>query len=233
MGTINRPDRRVLPPLVAGQQLDQPTFHERYAAMPPGTRAELIGGVVSMPSPLGWDHAERDEVVGYWLSRYRRFTRGLRGGPNATTILGNNSELQPDRQLCIPAELGGQTHIVEGFVGGAPELVVEVSKSSRRIDLGMKKDDYERAGVLEYIVVALDPDEIFWFVRRDDRFARTEPGVDGWYRSEVFPGLRLDDRALFAEDYDALDATQDRGIASPEHAEFVARLAAAARPESE
>ena len=42
----------VLPPLVAGQHLDQPTFHERYEAMPPETWAELVGGVVYMPSPV-------------------------------------------------------------------------------------------------------------------------------------------------------------------------------------
>jgi hypothetical protein len=28
---------KILPPLVAGQRLDQPTFHERYEAMPEGT----------------------------------------------------------------------------------------------------------------------------------------------------------------------------------------------------
>ena len=39
--------------LVEGQRLDQPTFHELYEAMPPGTRAELINGVVLMPSPVG------------------------------------------------------------------------------------------------------------------------------------------------------------------------------------
>ena len=39
--------------LVEGQRLDQPTFHALYEAMPPGTRAELIDGVVYMPSPLG------------------------------------------------------------------------------------------------------------------------------------------------------------------------------------
>ena len=32
--------------LVEGQRLDQPTFYSLYEAMPPGTRAELIGGVV-------------------------------------------------------------------------------------------------------------------------------------------------------------------------------------------
>jgi hypothetical protein len=42
--------------LIEGQRLDQPTFHALYEAMPAGTRAELINGVVFMPSPVGPAH---------------------------------------------------------------------------------------------------------------------------------------------------------------------------------
>jgi hypothetical protein len=38
LSTIERPDPRILPPLEAGQRLDQPAFHARYEAMPPSTR---------------------------------------------------------------------------------------------------------------------------------------------------------------------------------------------------
>src|SRR5438874_11663194 len=45
-----------LPPLEQGDHLNQKTFHERYEAMPSHVRAELIGGVVFMPSPLKRPH---------------------------------------------------------------------------------------------------------------------------------------------------------------------------------
>ena len=52
MSTVDQPPRITsLPRLVAGQRLDQPTFHERYEAMPPETQAELIGGIVYMTPP--------------------------------------------------------------------------------------------------------------------------------------------------------------------------------------
>ena len=51
-----------------------------------------------------------------------------------------------------------------------------------------------------------------------------DPEPDGVYRSEVFPGLWFDPVAFFAEDMDALIATLERGLATPEHAAFVARL---------
>jgi hypothetical protein len=46
------------------------------------------------------------------------------------------------------------------------------------------------------------------------------------YRSQVFPGLWLDPHALFDDDSERLFATLDRGLATPEHAAFVADLAA-------
>ena len=71
-----RPAGIDLPPLVEGQRLDQPTFHARYEAMPPGTRAELIGGVVFMPSPVSCDHGDALIPVVVWLDRFAEFTPG-------------------------------------------------------------------------------------------------------------------------------------------------------------
>ena len=48
MSTIDRPKPGTVPPLVAGQRLDRVTFHERYEAMPPSTRAELIGACIQV-----------------------------------------------------------------------------------------------------------------------------------------------------------------------------------------
>lgn len=227
MSTVERPGPRTLPPLVAGQELDQPTFHERYEAMPSGTWAELIGGVVYMPSPLFNDHGEADEDIGYWLVHYKRFTKGVRSSGNATTILGNFGEVQPDCQLRIPEELGGQTRIVGGYISGPPEFVVEVGKSSRKKDLGPKKADYERAGVAEYLFLGIEPDEVRWFVRREGRFVDLTPGPEGFFRSDVFPGLWLDPRAFFFGDMEGVIAVLEQGLATPEHAAFVARLAGA------
>jgi Uma2 family endonuclease len=227
MSTIDRPPRLALPPLVAGQRLDRATFHERYEAMPPDTRAELIGGVVSMPSPLSTDHGGHTRPVSAWLAHYERFTPGVWGADNCSLFLEDWGEPQPDCLLLIQPECGGGSRVEGKYLAGAPELIVELALTSRRIDLGAKKDDYERAGIPEYVVVALEPDEIRWFVRRGDRFAEMPPGPDGLYRSGVFPGLWLDPAALFARDWHALFAALDRGLASAEHAAFAARLAAA------
>jgi Uma2 family endonuclease len=209
---------------VEGQRLDQPTFHALYEAMPPGTRAELIDGVVYVPSPVGRAHGRAQLRVMVWLDYNAENTPGLEALDNATTILGWRSEPQPDGLLRVLPACGGRTWDEGEFVGGAPELVVEVSKATRYVDLGSKKADYERAGVLEYIVRAIDPDEIYWFSQEQGELVQRAIGDDGVYRSTVFPGLWLDPVALLKGDRRRLRAVVDLGCATPEHASFVARL---------
>jgi hypothetical protein len=74
-------------------------------------------------------------------------------------------------------------------------------------------------------VVELSPDRIRWFMRRARRFAMLRPGSEGIYRSKVFPGLWLDPVAIFKQDRARRDATLEKGVATPEHAASVARLA--------
>lgn len=135
--------------------------------MPPGVRAELIDGVVNRPSPVGYDRGSASHYVGMWLGFYSESTPGTRVHDNATAILGWRSELQPDVHLCILPEYGGRTRNEGLYVAGPPELVVEISATSRYVDLGPKLAEYDRAGVLEYVVLALAPDEVIWHARRD------------------------------------------------------------------
>ena len=223
MSTI---DRTSAPPLEPGQRLRQPEFHRRYHAMPPGIKAELVGGVVVMPSPLGNRHGIVDAAAAPWLGSYKSRTPGTQVSHNATTILDEDDEFQPDCWLRILPEKGGRSRDVGQYVGGCPELVVEVADSSRSIDLGAKLAEYERAGAQEYVVFALGPDEVFWHLRQGDKLVRVDPGPDGLHRSAAFPGLWLDPTALFSDDGLALLAALDRGLATDEHAAFVADLAA-------
>ena len=212
--------------LVEGQKLDQATFHERYEAMPLGTRAELINGVVYMPSPVGPEHGRALVPTLVWLSYYQENTPGVEVLDNTSTALYPKGEPQPDAQLRILPEYGGRTLTERRLVRGVPELIVEVSHASRFTDLGPKFDDYERVGVLEYVVRALEPDEILWFELRQGRLVELPPTADGLFRSGVFPGLWLDPAALLAGDTRRLREVLDQGLATPEHAAFVARLSA-------
>jgi Uma2 family endonuclease len=214
-----------LPPLVEGERLDQRTFHARYEAMPPHVRAELVGGIVYMPSPLGVPHGRHHGLLMTWLGTYAAETPGTDVLNNATTILNDENEPQPDGNLIILPEYGGQTSVTEDeYLQGTPELIAEVSDSSELYDLKTKKLVYEQAGVLEYVVVVVRK-EIVWHVRRHGAFVPLDPGPDGIYRSEVFPGLWLDGAAMLARDSKRVLQVLQQGLATPEHARFVEELA--------
>lgn len=93
-------------------------------------------------------------------------------------------------------------------------------------DFGIKKNIYERAGVREYIVVLPVASKLIWHVLTADGYQTLEPGSDGIFRSLCFPGLWLDAAALWDLDLARINAALQPGLASPEHAEFVAQLAA-------
>jgi Uma2 family endonuclease len=186
-----------VPPLENGDRLTRPEFERRYAAMPHVNKAELIEGVVYMPSPVSNEHAQPHfDVIG-WLAYYRAATPGISGGDNGTLRLDLDNEPQPDAFLRILSEHGGQTRVDEdGYVSGAPELVAEVARSSVSIDLHTKLQAYRRNGVREYLVWRVEDRTLDWFILREGRFETLAPASDGLYRSEALPGLWLDAAAL-------------------------------------
>jgi Uma2 family endonuclease len=211
-----------VPPLLAGQRLTQKEFHCRYEAYPEDVKFELVGGVVYTASPLKRQHGTQHVRLSGVLFLYKSATPGTSATDNTTTILGEESEPQPDLSLSILPEYGGQSRVTaDDYLEGAPELIAEVSLSSEAIDLGAKKVDYEQAGVAEYLVVCLRERSLHWFDLRAGKELRPRQGV---YRSRVFPGLWLDGPALLAGDSARLIRTVQQGLATPGHARFVARL---------
>jgi hypothetical protein len=213
-------------PLRDGDRLDQETFHARYEALPPCVHAELIGGIVHMSSPMKPPHGRHSKAMSRWLDEYEEATPGTESLAGVTHILGPDSEPEPDGCLLILPEYGGQTwEDKRGYLNGAPEWVGEISDSTESFDLKEKKLDYENAGVREYLVAALRLKKMFWFVRRRGKFKELAADADGIFRSEVFPGLWLDPAAFLRRDRKRLLAVLRLGLASPEHAAFVAKLA--------
>ncbi|MBX6313519.1 MAG: Uma2 family endonuclease [Isosphaeraceae bacterium] len=220
---------RPLPTLCSGDRLTADEFERRYDAMPHLKKAELIDGVVYVPSPVADDHGTAHFDLITWLGLYRAATPGVVGSDNGTLRLQLDNRPQPDAHLRILESYGGQARLSEdGYVVGAPELVAEVAISSANYDLHDKLDAYLRNGVREYVVWRVQDRAIDWFVLREGRFEPLPPGEDGIYRSEVFPGLWLDPAALIRGDLAAVFAVEQQGIASPEHAAFIARLQAEA-----
>ncbi len=213
-------------PLETGDHLTREEFERRYEAMPDLKKAELIEGIVYMPSPVHQRRHGRPHtrLVG-WLAAYEAATPGVEAGDNSTVRLDEANEPQPDALLFIDPARGGQARIsADDYVEGAPEFVGEVAASSASHDLHTKRDVYQSHGVQEYLVWRTLDGAVDWFVLRGGRNERLVPGPDGILRSEVFPGLWLDAAALVRGDMARVLAVGQQGLASPEHAAFVAKL---------
>lgn len=198
------------PPLEPGDRLSRAEFERRYAAMPHVKKAELIEGVVYMPSPARYDHGKSQAMVIGWLGVYAATKPNVEVADNVTVRLDADNEFQPDALLRLRAEAGGQSHIsADGYIEGAPELVVEIALSSAAYDLHDKLPVYQRTGVQEYLVWQIREQQIDWFYLSEGRYTLLSADKQGHIQSRVFPDLHLNAAALLTDDLAAvLQTTQ-------------------------
>ena len=125
--------RDVIPPLVNGDHLTRDEFERRYDAMPGLKKAELIEGVVHMPSPVRHRPARRPAFF-VWSAGCGSIGPVLpvcESGDNSSIRLDLGNMPQPDALLIIRPERGGRVRISEDdYIEGGPELVGEVSAST-------------------------------------------------------------------------------------------------------
>jgi Uma2 family endonuclease len=210
--------------LASGDEMTRDEFHRIYEESPEDFKAELIGGVVYVASPVRISHGEPHMMFGALLAAYQGHTPGVTASDNTTVFLGDDTEVQPDLLLRILPAFGGQTRTKEeDYIEGAPEFVAEVAVSSRAIDLNAKRRQYAKYGVREYAVLCVKEQQLRWFDLAADK--ELQPDEAGIYRIRVFPGLWIDGPALLALDYTKLMQTLEQGLATPEHAAFVRQLA--------
>jgi Uma2 family endonuclease len=215
----------IAPPLRAGDNLTRAEFLRRWQDSPEIKFAELLGGIVYMPSPLSRRHGVTDNLVSTWLGIYQINTPGTEAGSNVTNLMGEDDAPQPDDYLRILPKYGGQSRNQGKYVGGSPELIAEICASSASYDLHQKLEVYERSGVLEYVAILLHEKQIRWHRLTVEGYTVVPPIKQSLWKSAVFPGLWLDGKAMLAHNGAKVFTTLQRGLRSPEHAAFVKKLA--------
>lgn len=214
------------PPLCSGDRLSRAEFERRYQAHPEIKKAELIEGVVYMPSRVRFEqHGRPHGDMMAWLGAYRAATLGVLAGDNVTVRLDFENEVQPDGLLRLKPGTGGCSRVTGAdYLEGPPELIVEIAASSVAHDLHDKRRVYARSVIPEYLAVQMYEQRLDWFILRDGVYETLEPDASGVWRSETFPGLWLQPAALWAGDLAAMLAVLQEGLASQEHTAFLARL---------
>jgi Uma2 family endonuclease len=156
-----------------------------------GVKAELIDGKIIMHSPVNVRHARLLNFLETLLRLYiERRKLGELFGEVIAVRFDQRRTVMPDLCFFKNEQL---VNIAPTFATVAPALVVEaLSPSTKRNDLGRKRDIYEQKGVEEYWV--LDPEKL------DHHFFRREPEKDG----EIF--------TEFAQDAPRIESHAVRGF---------------------
>jgi Uma2 family endonuclease len=213
-----------VPPFKTGDRMSRDDFHRLYLQTPEQFRAELLYGEVFVASPIKTVHGDYHYMIVEIISDYRKATPGVLGSIASSVFLGDDHEVQPDIHLRLSPECGGRAQRTEdGYLEGAPELVIEVSLSPLSLDLGTKKNAYRENGALEYWVLNLRDQRFHAFdLTQDEELEQPEDGI---LRSLQFPGLWIESQDFFQRNDATVTAILQPGLASTEHAAFVELLA--------
>jgi Uma2 family endonuclease len=214
-------------PLESGDRLTRTEFERRYHAMSHLKKAELIEGIVYVPSPVrSGSHAQPHAWIITWLGVHAAATPGVALNDNATLRLDLDNEPQPDALLRLDERLGGRSRLSpDDYIEGGPELIAEIAASSAAYDVHDKLRAYRRNQVQEYLVWQVHEHRVDWWRLQEGAYVPLPADTRGIVRSVVFPGLWLATSALLAGNLAEVLAVLQAGLAAPEHRAFVEQLA--------
>ncbi len=176
-------------------ELSSTEFHKLYLETGENLRkVQLINGIVRMPSPVRLKGHERENcTMNGLMFAYCARVNGVEPLGSCTIRLNSLNEVQPDFGVRIME--GGLSKIEDGYVVGPVELVGEVSNSSVRRDMTSKFEAYRASGCKEYINWKVEERKIVLYKLVSGNYEEIAP-VDGVLKSEQFPGLVIDIRAV-------------------------------------
>lgn len=154
MQVINRPPRTAL---------------EVFEFLPEGTLCEIINNTIYMAPPPSSSHqrsvTELSRVLGNYIKK-------LQLGEVFVSPIGvyfdNENVFEPD---LVFVSKENKNRIEQKGIIGAPDFIVEIlSPSNEHYDLTVKKDVYERYGVMEYWVVNPESKEAKGFALMNGKY---------------------------------------------------------------
>ncbi len=183
--------------LESGDHLTPAEFDAIYTDDYDG-RAELIDGVVYVPSPVRFGvHGSPHSWLATLLGAYAARTPGVAAGIDSTIRFEDGGRLQPDVCLVRP---GADSRMIDDYLVSAPGLVAEIAASSANIDMHEKMEVYRRNGVAEYLVWRVLDGAIDLFRLVDGAYVKVEADAAGVVHSTEFPGLVIPCAQLLAGD---------------------------------
>lgn len=174
---------------------------EFWRDAPEDRKAELVDGVLVMPSPPLVIHERLFRFLFQLLATYAEAYRlGEVFGSRTAVELADDQVVEPD-VLFIAHDR--RAIIQEKGIVGAPDLVIEIlSAGTARNDRGPKFRAYERAGVRElWLVDPYGPAGTEFYHLSGNRFTPVMPDAEGRLASTTLPGFWIDVNWLWPQDH--------------------------------
>jgi Uma2 family endonuclease len=168
------------------------TAEEFFRDAPEDRKAELIDGVMIVPSPATTTH---ERLQGFLFALLRGYAEehdlGEVLGSRTAVALAEDQAPEPDILFVAKERLA---ILQEKGVIGAPDLVVEIlSASTQRYDRGPKFRAYAHAGVRElWLIDPYGPEGTEFFQRREQELVQMKPDAQGIFRSVALPGFWIE-----------------------------------------
>jgi hypothetical protein len=187
--------------------------------------------LTSTRKPVGRYQANHHWDLTVMLGRYHERTPGIFMMSRMTVLLPTGDLIQP--HLSISFSDACTFAPPDGSAKGAPQLAIDMECSLPDAELEERLRAFASGGVGEYMFMSVYPWECRWYrnpryQRRHNHggvFQRVMPDEEGIVRSSTCPGLWISFDAILGGEGRSRDwkAVIDRGLASPEHQEFMGK----------
>ena len=146
------------------------TALEVFRLLPEGTLCEVINNVLYMSPAPKYDHQRLVRLLTQKISNYLDNTNlgELIISPFDVYFEELLSAVQPD----LLVVLNENRHILkeDGYIHGAPDIIIEILSGDKKRDLVKKKNLYEKAGVKEYFAVDPRNSEINSWLLKENKY---------------------------------------------------------------
>jgi hypothetical protein len=200
-------------PLEPGEKLRQREFHRRYGEMRTDDTYELLNGIVHKKPRNSLLHGRVAMHLAGLLMEYEATTPGTSGLSNISLIVDSENEAQVDVAFVIQPEFYGSTKIVDGYVTGYPELVIEIADKAGFVDLEARSKALSFAG--EYVVFCLKKHQLHYFAI-DREVVCCDVASKPVWKSQKFPGLYIDFDAVVYNNRERSQSVLREGLVDPE-----------------
>ena len=185
-------------------KLEEIYSHGKYTAkdyfkLPEGSPYQLIEGELIMtPSPLTEHQIISKNLELLIFIHVKKYNLGLALNAPIDVYLDNKNAYQPD---IIFISDKNKDIIKKRGIDGSPDLVVEIlSQSNAYYDKKVKKEVYERKGVLEYIIIDPKAKNINIFRRTAGGSKKFDETLSVKYKDKAVPDIKTLDLKINLED---------------------------------